>query len=99
MIPINGVLIGIGKTTLEANNSVEGTTIPAGTTHFTFGFTDPNNRTKTHGHVSIGGVDCILQSGVLYCLHTHSYKPIIKQNAETADTFQEVTFYRIDTKP
>lgn len=98
MIPVNGVLIGLGKTVLLAHDATNGTVVPAGTTHFAFGFTVSNNKTRTHGHISLNGLDCILQSGVLYSLHTHSYKPPIRKN-NSADTFEEVSFYRIDTKP
>lgn len=97
MTPINGVLIGLGKENLASYDATTpaSTPIPAGTTHFSFGF-GANNKTKTHGHVNIKEQNCILQSGVIYSLHTHSYKPnICKANA--ADTFEEVSFYRIDS--
>lgn len=96
MIPTNGVLIGLGKTLLVDSGS--STSVPAGTTHFTFGFTASGNKSRTHGHVEIAGQNSILQSGVVYCLHTHSYKPAISK-AAAGDTFEEVSFYRIDTRP
>jgi hypothetical protein len=94
MIPTNGVLIGLGRENLGSP-----TIVPAGTTHFTFGFTLAADKSKTHGHVRINNQNCILQSGVLYCLHTHSYKPAIANESSADDNFNEVSFYRIDTKP
>lgn len=94
MIPTNGVLIGLGKASLGSP-----TIVPAETTHFTFGFTASNSKTRTHGHVRINGQNCILQSGVVYSLHTHSYKPAIASETDATDKFEEVSFYRIDTRP
>lgn len=96
MIPINGVLIGLGRSIIQVSGTP--TTIPPGTTHFTFGFTASGNKSRTHGHVEISGQDSILQSGVVYCLHTHSYKPTISKTT-SGDTFEEVSFFRIDLKP
>jgi hypothetical protein len=94
MIPTNGVLIGLGKADLDTT-----VTVPAGTTHFSFGYTSSSDKSRTHGHVKIGGANCILQSGVIYCLHTHSYKPAIAIESNATDKFGEVSFYRIDTRP
>lgn len=96
MIPINGVLIPIGQLDLSTTNVV----VPAGTTHFTFGFSATSDKTKTHGHVSVGGNTVLLASGQLYCLHTHFYKPAIVQPSEDInDKFDELAFFRIDLKP
>jgi hypothetical protein len=99
MIPTNGVLIGLGKAALVEYDAGTGTVVPARATHFAFGFTSTSDKTRTHGHAQIAGQDCILQPGQLYCLHTHTYKPTIKKNSAANDTFQEVSFYRIDTRP
>jgi hypothetical protein len=100
MIPTNGVLIGLGKTALvEYSASPPGSTsVPARTTHFSFGFTSAQDKSKAHGHVSINDKDCILESGVIYCLHTHSYKPALSK-ISSGDSFEEVSFFRIDTRP
>ncbi len=96
MIPINGVLIPIS----QADISTSAVTVPAGTTHFTFGFSTSQDKTKTHGHVNIGGNTALLASGQLYCLHTYSYKPtIVQPGGSTTDKFDEVAFFRIDLKP
>lgn len=99
MIPINGVLIGLGKAALVEHDSETGTVVPSNATHFTFGYTSTSDKTRTHGHISLAGQDCILKSGELYALHTHSYKPAIRKNSVSTDTFIEVSFYRIDTRP
>lgn len=98
MIPTNGVLIGLGKAALLAHDSQTGTVVPSNATHFTFGFTSSQDKVKTHGHVGIAGQNSILQSGVVYCLHTHSYKPTLNK-VNATDTFEEVSFFRIDTRP
>jgi hypothetical protein len=99
MIPTNGVLIGLGKLALADSSEGPATTVPAGTTHFAFGYTSTSDKTRTHGHIQLAGQDCILQPGQLYALHTHTYKPAIRKNSVADDTFQEVSFYRIDTRP
>lgn len=97
MIPINGVLIAISQADLTTN----AVTVPAGTTHFTFGFSATADKTKTHGHVNIGGNTVLLASGQLYCLHTHSYKPAIAQPGGTSisDKFDELAFFRVALQP
>lgn len=96
MIPTNGVLIALGQVDL----GTDVITVPAGTTHFIFGFSSSADKVKTHGHVSIGGNTVLLASGQLYCLHTHSYKPaIVQPSANITDKFDELAFFRIDTRP
>ena len=97
MIPTNGVLIPLGQVDLSTSN----VSVPAGTTHFTFGFSSSSDKLKTHGHVNIGSKNALLASGQLYCLHTHSYKPAIVQPSDNgiSDKFDEIAFFRIDTKP
>jgi hypothetical protein len=99
MIPINGVLIGLGEIDLVENDSETGTPVPNGTTHFSFGFANTSDRNRTHGHVHLGGQNCILQPGQMYALHTHTYKPLLKKTNVANDTFTEVSFFRIDTRP
>ena len=96
MTPINGVLRGLGIATLEETTDI---VIPSNATHFSFGFSGTGNKNRTHGHISLAGKNCILKAGELYALHTHSYKPTIRKTSVSDDTFTEISFYRIDTRP
>lgn len=98
MIPINGTLVPLGFVGGLTNNPASTVSnIPSNTTHFSFA-AGTNNKTYTHVHATINGIDCVVPTGIPIKLFARGYTPTIATTANK-DTFVEVTFYKIEPNP